>query len=995
MAYSCLHPLLAELLNQTPDRRISEIVAQLILPGQYVVLLPSLESIVTTGVNCATEEFISSHILKILSPPNISSTSNRPPRSKVYFYSTLNSRSVAVKNDTVFTNKGFVMARQAKLMHDRLVRYPNAKGRFIWVQYIDQPLLVTKASDLLHQQTPLYKRNNSYGMARKPVESLQELARLNPVLSQRVMPRVDQLLKHFNDTQAHELTVDTAQIRQNVDQVIQLTVTAFEELLDGAMLRQITDRSGIDGERLGKLIESHVINQVYDLVFYKFTKAFTERDVVLSERIFEMRHLDVHQVGLPFVNSSILSRLLLAIEAFRKFGTARAPNEKLTVLLHTIRVLSGTMTFNAPLLSSPTTEKKNPLDLLSSDYLVPLTILVVLRGNVSNLESNLGYVRDFAYTDLDQGEVGYAVNTMEAAIFHINESYEHLRTVSEANGVFWSAIRDGDLDLLGSFLDLDTDDNLQKHAQIVPENEPQRMRTRSQSLSVDTFFQLRDEEGNSPMHLAIESKQCEVLQLLLSLPVFRQRVVVDQNYKLQSLLILALQSQSAVIWDTVWNVVQSLPPSEIRLAVNKTDENGRAVGHYVETVFKSLEEVGGYIDWAVRDNHGFSPLMSLCRMYDHVEYEHMIQIALQFALSSTKPFSMTDHTDSKGNTLLHVVTAPNFLQKFLELENIDLNAKNAKGHTPMLHWAKYGSNRIELIKLLINDSRCDKYARDHRGFTGLHLAAMKGHTDILQLFAEHINLEDRAGPTGMTALMLAARDSRTSSIAYLMSVGRINPSTFDIRNIRAIDYAVKESSEAQLDTFMLFSLPIIDDRVTGVLRLIGQEHATPLMVIKSAWANEESSTISASRTAYEFAVLSHWLKYEHPASCHPVPLEPTMMLPALSSTPSKAWSLQLMKQANDYLSGLLAHSTLHTHEILWEFLMLQDFDVERIAQRSKQKMKAKRLADEYEPVQNLEEVETFFSHSLITLQELCKAYERANKTAASVEFCQSGMQSMG
>ena len=70
-------------------------------------------------------------------------------------------------------------------------------------------------------------------------------------------------------------------------------------------------------------------------------KAYHARDTELTDKILSLKSLDVHQVGIPYVDADILSRLAVAIERFRTFGAARTPMEKLEILLETVNVLSG------------------------------------------------------------------------------------------------------------------------------------------------------------------------------------------------------------------------------------------------------------------------------------------------------------------------------------------------------------------------------------------------------------------------------------------------------------------------------------------------------------------------------------------------------------------------------------------------------------------------------------------------------------------------------
>src|SRR4051812_29268597 len=87
------------------------------------------------------------------------------------------------------------------------------------------------------------------------------------------------------------------------------------------------------------------------------------------------------------------------------------------------------------LLSFPPTE-----DLLSSDTLIPLLLLTILRSNVTNLTSNLSYMRDFSFErDVTTGEYGYALSTLEGVVHYILGNVQSLSVISRRNKRYWRA----------------------------------------------------------------------------------------------------------------------------------------------------------------------------------------------------------------------------------------------------------------------------------------------------------------------------------------------------------------------------------------------------------------------------------------------------------------------------------------------------------------------------------------------------------------------------
>src|ERR1700761_6626237 len=100
------------------------------LPSQnYVVLVPTTESLLygqdreigrTYADQVEDEDFLGSHILRII-PGTVAKEGNvRDSRAKAKNYSTVNGRTVILKENTVYSNKGFKHLNQATLLSDLL-----------------------------------------------------------------------------------------------------------------------------------------------------------------------------------------------------------------------------------------------------------------------------------------------------------------------------------------------------------------------------------------------------------------------------------------------------------------------------------------------------------------------------------------------------------------------------------------------------------------------------------------------------------------------------------------------------------------------------------------------------------------------------------------------------------------------------------------------------------------------------------------------------------
>lgn len=523
-----------------------------------------------------------------------------------------------------------------------------------------------------------------------------------------------------------------------------------------------------------------------------------------------------------------------AIERFRTFGAARTPGEKLEILLETVNVLSGGKT-----VPQDSDDEKPMPEALSSDFLVPLLLLVIIRSNVSNLESNLAYVREFSYGDTDGGIVGYTLSSVEAVLYHISQDHLRLAALSSLNERFWTAIRNNDVAEVKSILDTVPD------IEVTSPMSPTRNRAGSIKELHVSVFESRDIEGNSCFLMALQGNNIDVLQYLLSRPEAPKFLAIDENYQHDMPLILAMQSENQKTVELITNALLLLPDIDIRLSLERQDKDHRTAGHFLFHAPELIWKLGKYIAWIARDKLGQSPLSVLAKTWDHKDYQSMLQAAIIACVESTG-MNGSDHVDGKGNSLLHVCADEECMKRLLEMDTVDPNVVNAKGLTPLLHWSKLASVRIELVKLLFQSPKVDVYARDSRGLTVLHLAAWKGHFEVLLEAVKWIDVNERAGGTGVTALHVAAREKRTECIEFLIGDCNADLNALEARGLTASDMAKDDEVRERLDgTRSFISLlsvelalfrrePFDGNRVTGVMRGVIGDDLNVTYIIKTA-----------------------------------------------------------------------------------------------------------------------------------------------------------------
>ena len=422
--------------------------------------------------------------------------------------------------------------------------------------------------------------------------------------------------------------------------------------------------------------------------------------------------------------------------------------------------------------------------------------------------------------------------------------------------------------------------------------------------SIVTLAQTQDRDGNSVPMMAVEARQPEVLDYLLTLDqYFPPKVVLeDSNKDGTTLLSAAVQLGHTELAEILLRSIFCLRNRAVlEEYFARPDNRGRTVAHYLFNAPHLIDRFWDILPWRQKDRNGQTPLVALCRSYDHPEYCEMIKESLQFATHAQgdrQPLHLDDHVDAKGNTLLHVVNDPSIAVQILRHCDSDGNATNDKQFTPLMVASKYG--RMDMVRMFFGDKRVDTLMKESRG---------------------------------MTAVELAKDD--------------------EIRN--RID-----------DMVLVSNVPAADGRVTAVVRSFFVEDASIRLIIKSAVRNDNGTigVTTCRRSLTDFENLAKWLSLEHPASW----LSSIFNFRSpfqIASRPSKAVLYDIQVRLDKFLKVMLAHSTFSAHELLWEFILFPEIQAEMMAERSRKKAetRSENIRDEYEPIEDIREVSTFVEHA--------------------------------
>ncbi|KAF9932246.1 hypothetical protein FBU30_008668 [Linnemannia zychae] len=611
---------------------------------QLVILCPSQHSLI--GVNAISglewewggidEEFIMSHVVRI--------PERDQPMAKGLTVTTLNGRSLILTDTTVTTGKGFKLLRQARLLSEATF-YDN-EGRGWIVQYIDRPLVgltqedqgtnpspgspgastndvPQRISPYIQDQLKLTNKHENIRASRRNIQRLKNLnvsmtyretrrkTQARPLLTLQSMlqrfpgvyQKLEKLVMKFNDGAVAKAGLD--EIRLTVDQLLTDSVNILNQV-DLKTLSGVLDEYRMTVDVLDQLLENYIMNSTYDIVFFKITTQLKQQDWELAEAIRELRinqvffqYLDLGQVGLPDTPQHFQS-IVSALNEFQSIGILRTPEEKLECLVQTIRVTS-TLSGGA-------------------DDLIPILLLTVLRSGISNLASNLYYMKNFVlFGDASRGERGYSLSTLEAVSRYILTHLKQLSPLSIENQVYWEAVCRGDIDKVKSIYAKKLH---MPNFQQAPPALSRRISTASlegggdgfhhshMNISIASSIYCRDAEGNNGPLLACKAQQTDMLRYMLD---EQRESIVQANYEGKTPLMIAIELQNIELVGIILSAVIRHDSD----AINQQDVLGNTGMHIAASkgniaIINELLALGAKL--GVSNNDGDTPLIIAARL---------------------------------------------------------------------------------------------------------------------------------------------------------------------------------------------------------------------------------------------------------------------------------------------------------------------------------------------------------------------------------------------
>lgn len=146
------------------------------------------------------------------------------------------------------------------------------------------------------------------------------------------------------------------------------------------------------------LFTSHIMEQTYDVVFFKLTQLMLPLDEEVSAILESVVHIDMAQVGLPPAFWGKAGRDIIqgAIDTLTELGSYRTPAEKLDCMLEAVTKLTHPVDEGKPITFRRIYDSRMNVGKLTgqdSDTLVTLLLLTVIRCRIPHLMANLTYMR--------------------------------------------------------------------------------------------------------------------------------------------------------------------------------------------------------------------------------------------------------------------------------------------------------------------------------------------------------------------------------------------------------------------------------------------------------------------------------------------------------------------------------------------------------------------------------------------------------------------------
>ncbi|KAJ9226924.1 putative VPS9 domain protein [Paecilomyces variotii] len=1064
----------------------STVPGQCIPTQNHVLLVPTTESLIGSRDRetnnlysdlVTSEEFLGSHVLRIPVPTGSSNGKDGPnvrdSRGKAKQVTTVNGRTVIIKENSVYSNKGFKTLGQAQLLTDVLYYTPSNESQPWLIYYISRPLVGSFEPGKIIAAAPpgkIPKRNGSNSqnqgsvtniatLPKKEIKTFGELLANFPMIARQMQPGLERLFREFGkelgkplppppspspsplsngeskrrDNEGPSLRVpspdrgrlpfnseeyfedDEDLMRRSLETAVTAAIDLFR-LVDKQQLSLLGATTDLTGPLVERLIERYVAEQVHESLLFPRLCSFRQpEDTELDVRIRQIENIDVSQVGISIEGGrerkqELIRRLGRGVEEFRKMTEAKCPQDMLEVLLATIKVISVPESYDAE--NSSTSEKQAPVT-VNADLLVSMLLIVVIRAQIRHLQARLLYMQHFIYIDdVESGEMGYALSTLEAVLTYLVTDSGGLRRASSRNKRLWNATKTGKISEMKAILEPDGDHDSIDDAPNEPEGKSVMFLTDEDKDDVDGLssrlsgFGVSSDVGNSVTDVEEAEDRPSLAHVFPfqtwsdTVPKERPRPVKKVSMDVHSL------SGSSVISHVSRTTIGSTMSciegdSSIETLTKTQDPSGDSVlmmaveSRQPEALryLLSLEEYYP-LEYVLEDtNSDGTTLLSAAVQLGHTELVDIILDLLFRNSNEDTVVSYLSKSDIRGRTVAHYLfSAPSLMSRLGRL--LPWRQQDKHGQTPL--FALCRSYDHPDYKSMVNEAlttvreaqgggrplRLDEHV-DAKGNTLLHIVSDPEIT--LRILHECDSDPNATNDKKFTPLMMASKYGRIDLVRTFFSDSRVDVSIKEARGLTAVELAKDDEVRNRIDDLILFSNPPSSPsdpsgRITTVVRSFFVEDATVRFILKSGAPTPPSDTpdelsrpgsttytvTTCRRTLADFENLAKWLSVEHPASY--IPKINDFRTPfQIHSKPSRAVLHDMQEKLDRFLKILLAHPTFATHEMLWEFFLVPEMQPEMMADRSRRKaaVLSESIQEDYAPVtvEGIRDTEQFVSHA--------------------------------
>ncbi|KAK2742553.1 hypothetical protein FQN57_005179 [Myotisia sp. PD_48] len=1077
-----------------------------------VLLVPITESLVGSRDQetnapyndlVASEEFLTSHVLRISNTPSGSSSTGsslRDYKAKAKQITAINGRTVVVKESLIYCNKGFKIFNQAQLLSDALYFVPPDTSTPWLVYYISKPLVGSfdpgliipakvpgSSNDL--ESAPLLKNHGPNISSNETIDSFSDLLSRFPMIARQMKPGLDRIFYDFGKELGTPLTSspsyssplslkpspngtnqsppqsslngplpsnplddygdDEILMRRALENAVMSTIDNFR-LVDKQQLSLLGATTELTGPMVERLIERYVSEQVHDaLLFPRICEYHRADDSELDGRIRQMENIDVSQVGISIENDGngkeeVLSRLGKAIDEFRKLSDAKCPQDMLKILLDTVKVLTETQSKIHVIESE---SKQDSVFSVNADMLVSLLLLTVIRSHLRHLHARLVYMQRFIFIDdVESGESGYVLSTLEAVLTYLLNDSAGLRKASARNKRLWSATKSGNVSEIKSILQLDDES-------VADEN---NMDSLSSSMlpnpgnselgsTASNGFMNGIVAGNTVQDSSLSSGLAHIFPFQnwangsskKSAPKTPKKVSMDMRSVSES-SIMSYLSHSTVLGSITSGI-------EGDISVDSLTRTHDPAGHSVPMMaveacqpgslsyLLSLDEYYSRENILHDINSDGTTLLSAAVQLGHPE---IVDILLNYILQAERveiAAYLSQH-DTSGRTVGHYLfNVPSLMFKLGDV--LPWTQRDKNGQTPLFalcrsydhpDYISMVNQALSIAQKIQGDGRplrLDDHV-DAKGNTLLHVVSDPGL--LYRILNECDGDPNAVNDKKFTPLMMASKYGRLDLVRTLFSDPQVDVHIRESRGFTAVELAKDDEVRNKIDDLVLFSNPPSSSldatrRITTVVRSIFVEDFGIRFIVKSGAptltdiplaSNPTEGTMytitTCRRSIADFESLARLLRIEHPASY--IPRLPLFRSPfQVPSKPSRSVLHSTQERLDRFLKILLSHPTFATHELLWEFFLVPEMQTKLIEQRSERKAAAltESIMDDFEPVtpEAIHDIQQILSHAedaVLPLSEttdnlINSGYKLQNATADfadALRLCTSAISSL-